>query len=816
MSRLRAMKAFDNRPVRMSILSDRASHIKLVPRTILLASALLAFAPELCAQSPPKREFRGVWISTVANIDWPPSPGGSVQAQKDSLSALLDRLHWAGFNAVIFQIRPECDAMYQSSSEPWSYYLTGSQGVAPTPFFDPLQCVIDMAHKRGMELHAWFNPYRAVRVVGLYPLSPSHVSVVHPEWILTIGTLKMLDPGLPEVRSYVTGVILDVARRYDIDGIHMDDYFYAAGVNHQDDSSYALDSRGIALKTDWRRDNVNILLRAISDSVKALKPWVKFGVSPAGIYRDGIPFSTSGQDNYSVIYCDPIAWLDGQYVDYLAPQLYWRFGGGQDFALLEPWWRDSVAAHGRAYYPGLATYRIGDPNFGDASEIAQQIRFNRANAGAQGTIQFTANSITSSGNITDTLRSALFRYPALVPSMGWKNTTPPYPPRAIRYAPVPGGGPLALQWDLPLLGPHGDSAYRYVVYRFDHRPSSSELANSQAILSVEGVRSFIPPVPPSRGGPYYYAVTALSRNFVEGDTSNILILSPPPVPLPVAPLAGTVDVPESLSVIWGSSARASAYQFQLGADSGLASGTIVNLPAIEDTSRLLRGFRGQTHYFWRVRACGGGGTSAWSQTYGFRTGFPNAPAPLYPPNIQADLPVLLPLRWNASPSLKLVTYRIQIACSADFSSPLADTTGVSDTSIGSPALEYRTVYFWRVQASNSLGSSPWSGVYRFRTVPVAPIVEEGPFAPMIRPQQESWASLFKPARTFSYEISARGAPTRAGCDTLAQEVEALTEEHQSAAHRSIPWNTLFRASGVYFLHMRARTFSSIRRKRPLQ
>ena len=787
-------------------LRVNALRLNLLGSAIVLCLALAA--PSLSAPSAPKREFRGVWVSTISNIDWPPSSTWSAPQQEESLTALVERLHMEGFNAVIFQVRSECDAMYRSLYEPWSHYLTGTQGQGPSPSFDPLQCAIDAAHTRGMELHAWINPYRAVRVAGLYPLSPSHVSLVHPDWILSAGSLKMLDPGLAEVRSYVTKIVLDVARRYDVDGIHIDDYFYAPGISSQDDVSYAKDGRGFALKTDWRRDNVNLLLKAISDSVKAIKPWVKFGVSPAGIYRDGVPSSTSGQDNYSVTGCDPIAWLDGGYVDYISPQLYWKFGGPQDFALLEPWWRDSIAAHQRAYYPGLASYRIGDPRFGGTGEIIRQIWFNRMNAAGQGTIQFTANSIACAPGLSDTLRLSLFRYPALVPIMPWKSTASPYPPRAIRYAPRAGGGPPALQWDLPLIGPSGDSACRYVVYRFDHRPRVSDFASAQAILSVVGSRWFIPAVPPEASGPYYYAVTALSRNSVEGDTSNILVLSPPRPPAPLAPLDVNTGVAESARVIWQSSANSAAYQLQLATDTLFDVRNTVDLPALRDTSRMFFGFRAQSSYYWRVRAYGGGGMGHWSEVTRFRSGMPTAPSPIYPPDIQGELPLLVDLRWNASASLTSLTYRVQISRSWDFCSLIADTSTMCDTTFRPPQLEAQGSYFWRVRAQNSLGASAWSSVRHFATAARA-VAEEGPPEPA---QLILGAEARLPATPLvrHSEGSCREVAHR---DTHAHLVQAATGPRHVPEQPAIPWNILLRASGVYFLHMRGARVTSARRRR---
>ena len=323
--------------------------------TILLI--LFFITSNLFSQSiPPKRELRGDWIATVTNIDWPNST--IPETQRQQLITLLNGLKDININAIMFQIRPECDALYQSNIEPWSRWLTGSQGTPPSPFYDPLEFAIDEAHKRGMELHAWFNPYRAERSVGNYPLSPMHVINQHPDWILQVGNVKFLNPGLQEVRDYVTSVFMDVARRYDVDGIHIDDYFYVEGITNQDAATFINYPRGFTNLGDWRRDNVNILIKEINDSLMSVKPWIKWGVSPRGIWRDGVPPGIIGNDNYSTIYCDAMAWLHDKSIDYINPQLYWTFGGGQDYAKLMPWWADSAGANDRHMYVGHAVYRI--------------------------------------------------------------------------------------------------------------------------------------------------------------------------------------------------------------------------------------------------------------------------------------------------------------------------------------------------------------------------------------------------------------------------------------------------------------------------
>jgi uncharacterized lipoprotein YddW (UPF0748 family) len=774
-------------------------------RTLLVL--LLAGAATLSAQVYPKREFRGAWLATVANIDWPRSPSDPPDLQRTQLTTLLDALRSAGISSVIFQVRPECDAFYQSSIEPWSYYLTGTQGLAAA--YDPLQFAVDEAHKRGMELHAWFNPYRAVRVIGLYPAAASHVSVVHPDWILTFtaDNSKLLDPGLPQVRDYVARVVSDIVRRYDVDGLHADDYFYPySGITNQDAATFANYSRGFTDIGAWRRDNVNLLMAEIADSVKTIKPWVKFGMSPFGIWKNGVPPGITGLDAYNVIYGDAMAWLHAQSIDYLTPQLYWKIGGKQDYATLMPWWADSVAAYGRHLYTGnefVTTYTT--------AELPNQVALNRGNPKVGGQILFSANNIPSDAlSFADSLKAHQYRYPALPPVMAWKDTTHPYMPRGIRYAALPGGGPAAIQWDLPIVSPGGDTAYRYAVYRFDHRPAASELGAAQNMLSVEGVRYFVPPAPPSQGGPWYYLVTALSRNYAESDSSNIVVLSPPPVPLLLSPVSGLTNAPESLAVSWHASPQASAYALQVGTDSTFSAGLIWNESAVADTFRLVKGFQGQSLYFWRVRASGGGGTSAWSSAFRFRTGFPATPGPVYPGNFQVDLPVFLGLRWNPALSGTAPLYRVQISMTADFSSLVMDSSGITDTTVGVPPLQYFTVYFWRVRAGNAVGSSPFSTGFKFRTVQVSGIAPV-PGVPSTFGLDQNYPNPFNPTTTIGYQVPVAGRVTIVVYDVLGEEVERLFDGVQDPGRHTVPWNGAGRASGVYFVRMAAGAFTATRR-----
>ena len=327
---------------------------------------------------------------------------------------------------MFFQVRSACDAMYDSPLEPWSYWLTGRQGAAPDPWYDPLAFAVREAHRRGMEIHAWFNPYRA-QASSTYEPSADHVTRTRPEWVLEFGDLRVLDPGRAAVRDHVTGVVMDVARRYDIDGVHFDDYFYPYPPNQigtEDAATFAEESRGFTSLSDWRRDNVDLFIAQVADSLRALKPALKFGVSPFGIWKNGVPEGIRGLDAYDVIFADPTAWLAAGSVDYLVPQLYWPFGGPQDYGSLASWWAEQVG--GRHLYTGHGLYRAESETYSgelfSPDEIPAQVRFNRDSPTILGSVFFRARNITHhhSQGIVEVLKADLYRHPALTPPMAWK------------------------------------------------------------------------------------------------------------------------------------------------------------------------------------------------------------------------------------------------------------------------------------------------------------------------------------------------------------------------------------------------------------
>lgn len=340
------------------------------------------------------KEFRGVWVASVDNIDWPPKPGLPVEEQKAALRADFDLFAKTGLNAVIFQVRPACDAFFDSAFEPWSEFISGTQGIHPG--YDPLQFAIEEAHARGLELHAWLNPFRARAATRLSPPAPNHISLIHPYIVKEYGPFQWLDPGFPLTHEYTLNVVREVLHHYAVDGVHIDDYFYPykiAGQPFPDNDSWAL-YQGPLSRDDWRRDNVNRFVEALWKVCKAERPDTKFGISPFGIWRPGHPPTVVGLDQFAELYADARLWLQSGWVDYFTPQLYWKIDSpGQSFPKLLTWWQDKEQNPATLpIWPGLFTSRIFDKTPWPAEEIVNQIKIARQQ-GANGHIHFSAKAI---------------------------------------------------------------------------------------------------------------------------------------------------------------------------------------------------------------------------------------------------------------------------------------------------------------------------------------------------------------------------------------------------------------------------------------
>lgn len=421
----------------------------------------------------PEREFRAVWVATVGNIDWPSAPGLPAPRQRAEAEAILDRCVALGLNAVVLQVRPQCDAFYASALEPWSYFLTGEQGRPPTPYYDPLAFWVEAAHARGLELHAWFNPYRANHPEHDGPLSPQSIARRRPDLIRTLGAsgYLWLDPARAEAREHTLAVILDVVARYEIDGVHLDDYFYpypsySGGADFPDDASWKayLATGGRLSRGDWRRHNVDLFVQALHDRLGQVPRRVKFGISPFGIWRPGHPPSIVGLDQHEALYADARRWLREGWVDYYSPQLYWPISQvPQSFPVLLGWWTRNNPM-GRHLWPGLYTSRVGARGW-SAAEIVDQLMVERGFVPeGPGHIHFSARALldtTLVGSDGDTLTTTLtrgpYRRPALVPPTPWLDAVPPAAPEAavdVRE------GAAWVAWRRPA----GENPFVYVVY----------------------------------------------------------------------------------------------------------------------------------------------------------------------------------------------------------------------------------------------------------------------------------------------------------------------------------------------------------------
>jgi uncharacterized lipoprotein YddW (UPF0748 family) len=493
---------------------------------VLIATANLAIA-QLTSKIAPKREFRGVWVATVSNIDWPSRPGLSVDQQKQELIGILEKHKSQGMNAIILQIRPAADAFYAKSKEPWSQWLMGKQGLAPSPGYDPLDFAIKEAHSRAMELHAWFNPYRA-SVSNTPILSENSPIKKYPNWFFKYGGKYQFDPGIPEVREYIVQVILDVVKEYDIDGVHFDDYFYPyaiAGQTINDSNTFYKHPNNFSDIKEWRRNNVNLLIKQLGDSIHHYKKYVKFGISPFGIWRnkyeDPEGSESNGLSNYGELYADSRKWVKEGWVDYINPQVYFTFSRRvAPFANLVNWWTNNT--YGRHLYIGMAGYLVNSKSelaWRKLDEIPNQMRFIRNNNRIQGSVFFSSKSMSTVARaVADSLANNFYKYPALPPQMPWLDETPPNIPQQFTADVLKDG--VHLNWVKPTKAADGETASGYVIYRFNEGEKISVLDPKNILkISFEDSVSFIDTTT-EPGKRYTYILTALDRLKNESDPTN--------------------------------------------------------------------------------------------------------------------------------------------------------------------------------------------------------------------------------------------------------------------------------------------------------
>ena len=475
----------------------------------------------------PKREFRGIWVATVSNIDWPSRPGLSADQQKQELIGLLEQHKNNGMNASVLQVSPAADAFYTKSREPWSQWLMGKQGISPGAGYDPLAFAIKEAHFRGMELHAWFNPYRATMSANAI-VHESHMTRKRPELFFTYAGKKQFDAGIPEVREYIVQVILDVVKGYDVDGIHFDDYFYpypVAGQRINDAATFSKYPNDFTNINDWRRNNVDLLIKQLDDSIHHYKKYVKFGISPFGIWRnireDSLGSQTSGLSNYTELFADSRKWVKEGWVDYINPQVYFSFTRkAAPFGTLVDWWSNN--SFGRHLYIGQAAYLVNqkmEAAWREPDQIPAQVRYLRDNNRVQGSVFFSSKSFSNVARAAgDSLRNDLYRYPALPPQMPWLDEIVPNKPQQLTADALTDG--VHLKWHKPLKAEDGETASGYVIYRFEEGEEIS-IVNPKNILKIsfEDINSFID-TNVEKDKRYNYLVTALDRLKNESEPSG--------------------------------------------------------------------------------------------------------------------------------------------------------------------------------------------------------------------------------------------------------------------------------------------------------
>ena len=471
-----------------------------------------------------KREFRGAWIQCVNGQ----FKGIGTETMQRTLTYQLNELQKDGCNAIIFQVRPECDALYESDLEPWSYYLTGVQGEKPNPYWDPLQWMIDECHRRGMELHAWINPYRA-KTKSPHQNAANHVIVRHPEWTFDYDGLTLLNPAYKECRDYICDVVKDIVERYDVDGLHIDDYFYpypVAGVEIPDEAQYRAAPNGMKNRDDWRRYNVNMFIQQVYETIHATKPWVKFGVSPFGIYRnqksDPNGSKTNGLQNYDQLYADVLLWDANGWMDYCVPQLYWEIGNkAADYDELIHWWNRHLTR--TPLYIGEDVERtVKYPDLTNKSQhqLAAKMALHAELPRIQGTVLWYAKAaVDNVGNYGTLLRNNYWRMPALQPLMPHIDKKAPKAPRKLKAVRMDDGEHV-LFWMPPKGKGWQDQAASYVVYRFE-KGEPINIDDPSKIVKVTTDCLYM--IPAGQSGRYTYVVTALDRMQNESKIAKVKV-----------------------------------------------------------------------------------------------------------------------------------------------------------------------------------------------------------------------------------------------------------------------------------------------------
>ena len=683
----------------------------------------------------PKREFRGAWLSTVWAIDWPGNRDNTVAAeksQKAQMIEILDRYKAANMNVCFFQVRGFSDAFYNSEYEPWSKYLCGERGKAPN--YDPFQFVIEECHKRGIECHAWINPYRYSTSTDTYGTLPTDYSNTHPEWLLDCGGTVILNPGMPEVRQRIVDVVIDILSKYDVDGIVFDDYFYPNGgmTDEKDQAQYDAYNPDSLERGDWRRHQVNLMVKGVHDAIKERKPWVRFGISPAGVActsksvanKYGItPCPSSSDWQYNGIYSDPVAWISQNTVDYISPQVYWTIGANADYAKIVPWWGTVVHKFGRHNYTSCSLSDLkrepsSAPAYEEYSEVEEyeedrvftriperqdvmmrvfypqetvnEIVINRESAkeGAPGMVFFSTNKLSTVGFI-DKLTSTVYTHYALPPAVTWHKAEA-----------------QALVTDLALNGQtltwSDDEVLRYGIYAIPTAERNDPLAitTSKYLLGMAYDTTFELPEGISA------ATHAIAVTVIDGYANEYAprflneALKADVTPQLLSPLnEANIILPTWLT--WQPIADAMSYTVEIAYDNDFDSilATVQTDSAAFLTQQIAK-IDGSRKTYWRVKANVANANSNWSETRWFEGSLFSVTSP---EDGQGDVSVTPTITWNNAG--EGTTYHCEVATSNTFySTEMVFSTTTTETSVQIPAniLAYNRNYYVRVAAKSPI------------------------------------------------------------------------------------------------------------------
>lgn len=680
----------------------------------MLASVI---APLWAVTPSPKRDFRGAWLSTVWAIDWPNHRGTTdedVKSQKVEMRTILNNYEKCNINACFFQVRGMCDAMYNSKYEPWCQYLTGKRGEAPS--YDPLQYVIDEAHARGIEVHAWLNPYRYATSEDNYGTLPTDYSVTHPDWLINCGGITILNPGEPTVRKRIVDVVCDIIDNYDVDGIVFDDYFYQAGMKDEyDDHLYALYNPDSLSRADWRRAQVNLMVSEVNAAIKARKPWCRFGIGPAGVAASnkavadkyGVTPCPAGSDwQYNQIYAEPVQWYVEHSVDYITPQVYWTIGSASDYSKIAPWWYVVANKFGRHCYvsqsltalsptpnkaPAGMTEReriaadVKNTNF-YAGEIVNQILIDHASTkeNAPGSVFWSTNKIAVTNFIKIVVRDAYTRK-AIVPNLTW------FQPSEVQglVTNLARNG-QTLSWS------YSNEGQRFGIYAMPQskRHDTQALTTSLYYQGLTYGNSFT--LADSITSDYAVCVTVIDRygneyapRFLGEDLQTAVS------PKLLSPADGdSILLPNYLS--WEAISDAMGYQVEVAYDADF-SRIIATVPT--DTNAFLtqsvQEIDGHATCYWRVRAMVPNTPSVYSEVRSFRGRLFSV---VYPQDGESGVSVAPTIQWDDA--VKGAEYHVQIATAATFAGKeivFSATTHDNQVSIPEDILTYGANYYVRVR-----------------------------------------------------------------------------------------------------------------------